>query len=287
MKRFASAALALALAATLTPAAFAAGETPALDTTPLNPGAQAAYNAKILVNGTDIKAESIPAASSDLPLRAVAEADYGFANWYAEENLSMFNLDANSVSVDTATGAIKLNDAAVDGMTATFVNGVTFVPMGLINHMEGYKLSVNDAEGAGTVIDITTPNGAPLTKLAREIIADTEMASSMKNSAEDLTGYLKIDASHYTEFAGFSSMNVRADTIFIGKLAQGADKKAVLAELEARRAAVQQSFEQYLPGPLEMAKAGKVVESGEYVMLIISPDVEKAVELFNAGVKAL
>ena len=50
------------------------------------------------------------------------------------------------------------------------------------------------------------------------------------------------------------------------------------------RAAIQQSFEQYLPDPLAMAKAGRVVESGDYLMLIISPDVDKAVELFEAAV---
>ena len=33
-----------------------------------------------------------------------------------------------------------------------------------------------------------------------------------------------------------------------------------------------------------MAKAGRVVESGDYLMLIISPDVDKAVELFEAAV---
>ena len=77
---------------------------------------------------------------------------------------------------------------------------------------------------------------------------------------------------------------VRADSVVIGKLAEGADKAAAKAELEAHRAAIQQSFEQYLPDPLAMAKAGRVVESGDYLMLIISPDVDKAVELFEAAV---
>ena len=58
------------------------------------------------------------------------------------------------------------------------------------------------------------------------------------------------------------------------------------ADLEARKAATVQNFENYLPGPLEMAKNGKVVSNGNYVMLIISGDNAKAVELFNAFVKA-
>lgn len=285
MKKFVSAALALTLTAALTPAAFAAE-----DVVPISaPGPQTAYNAKIFVNGVSIDAERIPAVSTDIPLRAVAEADYGFANWYPEENLSQFDLDGNSIAIDTATGVITLNDAVVDGMTAAFVSGVTFVPAALLEKLDGYKVQTGGAPelNAEYAYAITTPNALPLTKLAREIVEATGMASSQKNTAEELRDYLKIDPAHYDEVISFSSMMVNSDAVVLGKVAEGADKNAVKAELEARRAAIQQSFEQYLPEPLEKAKAGRVVESGGYVMLIISPDVEKAVELFEAGVKAL
>ena len=70
----------------------------------------------------------------------------------------------------------------------------------------------------------------------------------------------------------------------IGKVAPG-KMDAAKEALEAQRAATQQSFEQYLPGPLEVAKNGQVVTSGDYIMLILSSDNDTAIDLFQAGVQ--
>ncbi len=75
-------------------------------------------------------------------------------------------------------------------------------------------------------------------------------------------------------------MMISADTLYIGKAAEG-KVDALKTEFEARLAAVQQSFEQYLPDAYEMAKNGQVVVRGDYVMMVISADNEKAIETFN------
>ena len=266
MKRFLSAAAAAALALSLNTAALAAG----------------GYAGSITINGTALDTSGLPAASAPytaVPLRSVAESDYGYAAWYPEEGRSFFSLDGNSIYVDCATGAIELNGEAQTGMTASFTQGVTFVPVELFNHLEGYTATVQDSR-----IAIVTPNGEALTKLARQIIAKIELGASNKPAESELKEYYGLDTSRFDEVAAFFPMMISADTIVIGKVKSG-EMDAVKKELEAVRARTQQSFEQYLPEPLERAKNGRVVTSGDYVMLIISGDNDTAIQMFRDGVK--
>ena len=77
---------------------------------------------------------------------------------------------------------------------------------------------------------------------------------------------------------------ISADTIIIGQVAEG-QMEAAQAALEEVRATTQRGFENYLPEPLERAKNGRVVTSGDYIMLIISGDNDAAIDLFRAGVE--
>ena len=45
------------------------------------------------------------------------------------------------------------------------------------------------------------------------------------------------------------------------------------------------TFETYLPEAYEMAKKGQIVQRGDYVMLVVSPDNDKAIELFEAAIQ--
>ena len=256
MKRFLSAAAAAALALSLNTAALAAG----------------GYAGSITINGTALDTSGLPAASAPytaVPLRSVAESDYGYAAWYPEEGRSFFSLDGNSIYVDCATGAIELNGEAQTGMTASFTQGVTFVPVELLNHLEGYTATVQDSR-----IAIVTPNGEALTKLARQIIAKIELGASNKPAESELKEYYGLDTARFDEVAAFFPMMIKSG-----------EMDAVKKELEAVRARTQQSFEQYLPEPLERAKNGRVVTSGDYVMLIISGDNDTAIQMFRDGVK--
>lgn len=286
MKRIGSTALALALAASIAPAALAEDM---MDIVPISaPLSDTGYAASIAVNGEELDLSGIPAAEDGiylLPMRVVTEADYGFADWYTEENQGYFALDDHRIYVNFSDNSVEVDGEKLEDVTATVIDGVTFLPASVIDGLEGYSVLIGASEPA--FISISTPNGAPLTKLAREIMETTEMASSMKNSAETLKDFVGIDPANYDEFVSFSSMMIRADALFIGKLAEGADMDAAKEELEAVRARIQQSFEQYLPAPLEMAKNGKIVEKDGYVALFISPDVDKAIEMFEAAVTEL
>ena len=266
MKRILPAALALGLGLSLGASALAAS---------------AGYAGTITINGTALDTAGLPAAPAGavyLPLRAVAEADYGFADWYAEEGQSYFALEENRVYVDCATGAIEVNGETVSGMTAAFVQGTTYVPVGLMNRLEGYTATVT-----GSDIAITSPNGEALTKLARTIIDTVGMGASMKQDPAGMEELYGIPADCFTQAVGFFPMMISADTVVIGQVAEG-KLETVQAALEEVRANTQQGFEHYLPEPLERAKNGQVVTSGDYVMLIISADNDTAIDLFRAGV---
>lgn len=248
----------------------------------LSLGASAlAYSGTITLNGTKLDTAKLPDAPAGavIPLRTVAEADYGFADWYADENRSYFSLDGNSIYVDCATGAIEVNGEKLANTKATFVNGVTFVPASVLGKLDGYTAQVK-----GSDVTVTTPNADELVSLARSIISKVDMAATMKLDAAGMAESYNIPSDCFTEAVGFFPMMVSADTVIIGKVADGKldDAKAAL---EAQRALTQQNFEQYLPEPLERAKNGQVVTSGDYIMLIISGDNDTAIQMFKDGVK--
>ena len=110
------------------------------------------------------------------------------------------------------------------------------------------------------------------------------MGASIKLDAAGMEESYNIPADCFTEAIGFFPMIVSADTIVIGKVADGKMDDAKAA-LEAQRALTQQNFEQYLPEPLERAKNGQIVTSGDYIMLIISGDNDTAIQMFKDGVK--
>lgn len=242
------------------------------------------YDTTVSVNGAALSTSGVPASTASdapLPLRWVAEADYGFADWYADEGQSFFSMSGNKIYVDCKTGEITLNGKAVQGMKAHFVKGVTFVPAELINQMTGCKAAVKDK-----TITVTTPNNDDLVKLARDIIAKAGMAANAQYTSAQMEEYTGIRAENFTQVAGFFPMMISADTVVIGKVADG-KLDQTKTDLEAYRANTQKSFEQYLPGPLERAKNGQVAVSGSYVMLIISGDNDTAIQLFQDGVKNL
>ena len=107
MKRVLSAAAALTLALSLGASALA-------------------YSGTITLNGTKLDTAKLPdaPAGSVIPLRAVAEADYGFADWYADENRSFFSLDFIHTESPQRKLLISTTFDAVPGRSsAEFPNG--------------------------------------------------------------------------------------------------------------------------------------------------------------------
>lgn len=239
----------------------------------------AGYTGTISVNGSVLSTAALPASPTTVtvPLRAIVEADGGYAEWFAGDNLCVFGFGDYTIDIDVATGKIMVN--WVDsGLKASFINGTTFVPVSLFSKMDGYT-----GKQSGANLTITTPNSLITTKTAKEIISTLNMAASMKASATEMESFYGLTAANFDEVVGYFPMMINADTVIIGKVKSG-KMDEVKTQLEAIRAQTQSNFTNYLPGPEEMAKNGQIVTDGDYVMLIISSDNAKASTLFKAAV---
>ncbi len=109
----------------------------------------------------------------------------------------------------------------------------------------------------------------------------------MNSSPAEMEEYMGIRQENFTKVIGYFPMMINADTIVIGEVAEG-KMDAAKEDLEARKETTIQSFEHYLQGPHEMAQNGQIVVApdGAHIMLIISGDNAKAIEMFNEAYPA-
>ncbi|WP_245185297.1 DUF4358 domain-containing protein [Flavonifractor sp. AGMB03687] len=277
MKKFGSAALALTLAGALAVPALAV-ETPVLISAKVDD-----YTTAITLNGEKLDTTGIPAASrADLvPLRLVAEADHGSAYWNQEDNESWFNFGKDKITVQYAANTILVNDVAVN-TTAEVHDGVTYVPVAVLEGMEGFTITSDTETGSVT---ITTPNNDPMVKLAYAIMESSEMFGSRTDEAT-LTDAYKIPADQFEQVVAFFPMITSPDTVIVGKLADGADEKAVTDALEAYRQSQEDTFSWYLSQNLPKVQDARTVVENGYLLFFIGENADQAEELFHAYVEA-
>ena len=103
-----------------------------------------------------------------------------------------------------------------------------------------------------------------------------QMAMDIDETA--LTDVFKIQPEWVEEYAGHYTMVMVSTDNFVAIKATEGHAEDVAAALEQRRADLEQQFAQYLPGPYEKAKAGRVITKGDYVFLIILGDDAAGVE---------
>lgn len=301
-KRITAAALALVMA--VSTAAFAAEEE--------DPGAVSEYYAGVVtLNGAEIEnvvystpvegswetidnvtpIGALPGAPAGyLPMRLLCQASDGAAYWYKEEKRSMFFLNDAIIYTDFHDNSVYiLNEdremVLQEGFQCYLSRGVTFLPAEFLNTLAG--VTVDNYTVAGEeVFDVTIEiPGTPLQKLAMSIHDALEMPGAVEPA--EWFSIMEIDTSAFEELAGqIPMMNIRSDSVLIGKYAEGADKEAGKAALKAYQDQQVSNFTNYLAGPLEVAENGQLVESedGKYVMLILSSDNEEAIRMFQEGI---
>lgn len=115
--------------------------------------------------------------------------------------------------------------------------------------------------------DIVMKLGEDLGITMPEKLDDKTIVDVMGLNSDDIEEY-------YGEYA---IVNTSADNIIAVKAKEG-KVDSVKKALEARKDSVVKNFEQYLPEQLDKAKAGKVIQKGNYVFLVIAGDMEKGAE---------
>ena len=272
-KRISAGALALTMTAALGANALAAdkpeGWTPADGARgPMLISARVNYQHQLFLNDEELDTAAIPAVEGQqLPMRLLAEADGGSAEWYEEDNQGMFFLGDQAIVVNFADGSVEVGFEKVENVTATVIEGVTFLPADFVNSLEGIEVNLNEEMDVDR-IDVATPNGTPIMKLANAIRETAEMGMSMKQTAAELEEVWSethgFKAEYVTEGVFFLGMMTTPDTLALGKVAEGKeeDLKAALPKVEN----------------------AQFVTEGEWFMFIIAENAEAAVEQFKTAV---
>ena len=268
MKRMGTIALTVALAGALVLPAAADGP----DGPPIDPPAT------VTVNGTALELPGFYAKG--IPGRNLAEADFGSADWDQEAGQGIFYLDQNIITVTFATGEIEVNGTVLEGVSGTLENGVTYLPLEVIDGLEGYEAAINQQTDIYR-IDVTTPNGDPMMQLAYQIREASGAAANMKLSAEDMT-YFDLLPEYFEEVAALFPMNISPDTVLVGKVAEG-KLEDVEAALEAYRQSREDTFSWYLPQNLPKVQDARLEVEGDYILFLIAENADAGVELFYAS----
>lgn len=274
-KQLAALGLSLALTASLPVAALAAENDLLISPAP------SAYPYSITVNGTALDTSALPNVDG-LPVRLVAEADHGSAHWYPEENSGMFYFSGNSATVNFADCTVSLGDSTAEGVTATVVDGVTFLPVSFFQAAEGVTVTVNDETGT---VDIVTPNNDSLVKLAYEL-SDIGGLFGMKHGVAEMEQYFQIPADCFADgrAVGFFPMVTSPDTIVLGKVADG-KLDALKEALETYRKTQEGTFSWYLSQNLPKVQDARVEIEGDCLLFYIGENADQVVSAFHAAVK--
>lgn len=274
-KRLTFAALALTLAGSLS--AFAAPQV--VDVPPAK-----SYQTQLFLNDTALDASAIPGVEPGLlPMRLLCEADGGMAEWYAEDNQAFFYLANQRIIVSFTDNSVELEFEPIEGVKATLVDGVTFLPASFVNTLEGVEVNENPEMDVDR-IDVKTPNGTPLMKLANELREAAGLGMGSQTTPAELEEVygeaLGFKAEYMTEGVIFLPMMTNPDTLMLGKAAPG-QTEALATALEAYRKTQEDTFSWYLVDNLPKVKNAKFVTEGDWFLFLIAENADAAVELFH------
>ncbi len=231
--------------------------------------------------------DTVPAGY--VPMRAIAQADHGSTSWYEEENRSRFILAGYHIDVYFDDLSVSVDDEHLEGISAVLLNGVTYLPVSVIDGLEGCSVTNLSANGTERY-DISTPNGAPTMALAWKLQEIGPMAAGSRTSSEDFEKFygdaFGFKAEYVTEFIAFTPMNISPDTLIIGKPAADALEE-IQAAMEAYRQTKEDTFTWYLSWNLSKVQDARFVTEGDWFLFYIGEKADAVVEAFRAGVPEL
>lgn len=128
-----------------------------------------------------------------------------------------------------------------------------------------------------------------LEELSEKIKEEGDFSIMMTLDDDDPFKYvpdnIEINKDMFADFNISSNAIISADTLMLIELKNKDDIPKVKSALEYVRKRIESSFEFYLRDQYEMAKDGKIISKGSYVMLVISKDNDKAIKIFEDSIK--
>ncbi|MCA0754750.1 DUF4358 domain-containing protein [Paenibacillus sp. N4] len=121
-------------------------------------------------------------------------------------------------------------------------------------------------------------------EIAAKLTEELKLGSLEPVEGEKIKKLYGIDAESLLSEYSFNQamIMIQAGEFSVVKLKSDDAYEAVKAGFEKRAETVRKNFENYLQDQYEQAKNYQIVRSGRYVLFSISPDQQKAAELFNA-----
>ena len=239
----------------------------------------------ITVRLTDLPAQ--PAGY--VPMRAVVQADGGYAQWFKDSKMSRFVMGGRSIEISLLDLSMTLDGEPLEGVQAILQDGTTYLPVSFIDSLEGFSVEDLSADGVESY-NIKTPNGAPIIKFAHALQETGEMGMGMEISLEDLEF-------QWGESYGFTAdmleesfvslpMMINAHTLILGKIAEG-QEEAFAAVLNAYKEALTNNFSWYMTQNLPLVEDARFVTEGGWFLFYIGENADAVVEQFRSSVNTL
>jgi len=133
----------------------------------------------------------------------------------------------------------------------------------------------NDSEAADSEVTAA--------KIMDKITTDVEMGSLITLQDEQVKDMYGINVQEALEEGIFkpAMMNVHAYEVTVVKLKSDEYYEQVADGMEQRAAAIQKTFETYLPDQYEASKNYQIIRKGDFVLFSITPDQEKTAQIFD------
>jgi hypothetical protein len=132
----------------------------------------------------------------------------------------------------------------------------------------------------------TNTKQADLAKVMTDMKAKITNKEMMDLSKEDLMPNYGIEPADAKQFAAYvDSTGTRGDEIILleGKDADAA--KRIKEKLDARYQQKEVEMKDYLPAEYAVLKKCSVTQDGNYVSMIVSPQYEELLKIYNAAIK--
>lgn len=234
---------------------------------------------------------SVPAGY--VPMRAIAQADGGYAQWFKDSNTARLYMGDSSIAivVSFADMSVKVDGELLEGVEAKLLNGTTFLPVSIFDSLgEGFSWVDNSADGVESY-EIKTLNGTPLRVLANQVHESANMGG-MKTSMEELILYygeeFGFNGEMMADCIAYLPVSTNADTLILAKLTDESKREEIKAAFEAYQASQLERCQWgYLQASLPAIENAQIVFEGDWALFLICDGAEDGVAQFRASVQAM
>lgn len=132
----------------------------------------------------------------------------------------------------------------------------------------------------------STSTDVDLSTVMKEIKSQIGLTETMDLTKEDLNSNYGIKAEDVKQFAALvDTTGIKADEIVLIEGKDADSSKRIKAALDARYLDKLNTNINYLPEQYAIIKKCSVRQSGNYISMLVSPDAEKVVKVYNGYIK--